>query len=342
MGKLVIDDIARAAKVSKTTISRYLNGKYEYMSQETRERIKQIIEATNYRPNKLASSLKSNRSRQIGLLVADISRPVSAIWARGISDVCSKNDFSLQIYSTDGNLAKERSSIENLLDQQVDGILVNPADYIESINAFENRRVPFVMIDRKVHSARFDSVVTDSKEATLTAMRHLYQQGFRRIALFSENPVNVSTRHERIEAFSRFYTDTIGGDVQKATFIIDPKNPAQIEHGITQLLHDNKNTIPAIFTVNDLCMLSVLTAIQKLGLRIPKDVAVCGYDEWPCAPLIASGITTIAQQSYEVGAQAAALLLSKINHPAVRNDAPPVCKVLESSLIIRGSTVFMG
>lgn len=342
MDRLVINDIAHAAHVSKTTISRYLNGKYEYMSQETRDRIKQIIESTHYRPNKLASSLKSNRSRQIGLLIADISRPVSAILARGISDICSESEFTPLIYSTDGDLEKECNSVENLLDQQVEGILVNPADFVKSLDAFENRNIPFVMIDRKVNSDHFDSVVTDSKKATLKAVKHLYDQGFRNLALFSENPVNVSTRFERIESFSEFYKAKINNNVEKAIFIIDPKNQEQVERYITELVADSKGSIPAIFTVNELCMLAVLAAVQKLGLQIPDDISVCGYDEWPCAPLIAPGITTIAQQSYEVGAQAAKLLISKINKTDGQDESAPVCHVLKSSLIVRGSTTFKG
>lgn len=336
--KMTIDDIAHAVNVSKTTISRYLNGKYEYMSQETKERIKRAIEETNYRPNKLASSLKSNHSRQIGLLIADICNPISAILVRGVSDVCSNLGFSLVIYCTDSKLEIERSNVEDLLDQQVDGIIVNPADYSKSSATFENREIPFVMIDRMVESGLFDSVVTDSYEATTAATRHLYRQGFRNIALFSENPEGVSTRLQRISAFTNFYYETFSKDPKDAIYIIDANDPEQTRQKISDLLAKSNGDVPAIFTVNGVCMIHVLSVIHQMKLEIPDDIALCGYDNWDWTHLTTPGITVISQPSYDVGALAAKRLIAKISQAQDWKNTPPVCETLNSKLIIRGST----
>lgn len=338
--KVIIDDIASAADVSKTTVSRYLNGKFEYMSEETRERIRKIIESTNYRPNKLASSLKSSRSRQIGLLIADISNPISAILTKGISDVCSENGFSLIIYCTDYDLAKEKSCVENLLDQQVEGIIANPADYEKSSADFEGSRVPIVLLDRKVESGLFDTVVTNNVEATLETVNYLYSQGFRAIALFSEKTGSVSARRERLEAFERFYRKTYNREADGAVFIIDPSDPEKTKGEIMGLVKGSAGQIPAIFTASGVCMLSVLTAILQLGLKIPKDIAVCGYDDWTWTRVTTPGITAVSQPSYDVGVHAARRLIDRIEKRDA--DYKPVEEVLSSRLIVRGSTEFMG
>ncbi|MFT9056477.1 MAG: LacI family DNA-binding transcriptional regulator [Ethanoligenens sp.] len=337
---VTIEDIARAANISKTTVSRFLNGKFEYMSLETKERIEEIIRTANFRPNKLASSLKSNRSHQIGVLIADICNPISSILVRGISDICAENGYSIIIYCTDSDLKREQEDIENLIDQRVDGILVNPADYDHSYDALADKNVPVVMVDRSV-STPVDTVMTDNHEITRETVAHLYEQGFRNLILFTEEPAGISTRHERIEAFSSFYRAHFTDNVADAICVIDPQKPEQVEESIRALFNKRERGIPAIFTVNGVCLLSVLTAIKHLGLRIPEDIAVCGYDDWSWAELVTPGITAIAQPSYQVGAESARLLLSKIADGEDSVFPEPVRHVLHAKLHIRGSTRFV-
>ena len=122
---ITIADIARQANVSTTTISRYLNGKYEYMSEQSREKIARIIKETGYRPNKMARGLKMQQSRVIGFVVADIANPFSSILAKGINDACRKAGYSMTLANTDEDPALERNAIRSMLDQRVDGIVIH-------------------------------------------------------------------------------------------------------------------------------------------------------------------------------------------------------------------------
>lgn len=335
---VTINDIAREAGVSKTTVSRFLNGKYEYMSQETRKRIEQIIQSAHYRPNKLASSLKSNRSHQIGVLISDICNPISAILVRGISDVCETHGYSLTIYCTDSNLEREQEGVERLIDQRVDGILIHPSDRARSGAVFADKAMPFAVVDRTI-DAPADTVTTDGREATRTALEHLYAQGFRNLALFTEEPANISTRHERIEAFSSFYRAHIGEGAEAAVHVIDIRNPGQVRESVKALAEKQAGGPLAVFTTNGNCLLGVLTAVRQLGLRIPDDLAVCGYDDWPWTELVTPGITVISQPVYQMGTEAAQLLFSRIDGGAAQT--VPVHRVLRSRLVVRGSTRFV-
>lgn len=336
---VTIRDVAREAGVSKTTISHYLNGKYEYMSAETRERIKNIITISNYRPNKLASGLKSNRSRQIGVLIADICNPISAILVRGISDVCEAKGYSILIYCTDSDLQRERNHVENLIDQRVEGILVNPADYDHSYEVFANKSVPIVMMECSVN-APVDTVLIDSRSITGKTLEHLYQEGFRSLFLFTEEPKGISTRRERVEIFKEFYRGHFTEGAERAIVVMDAQEPGRVEEAVRNIACSRAKGVPAIFTTNGVCLLSVLKAVKHLKLRIPEDIALCGYDDWSWAELVSPGITAIAQPTYQVGEEAARLLLSRIEGGPDAASENPVCHMLHATLHIRESTRF--
>jgi LacI family kdg operon repressor len=126
---ITISDVAKASGVSKTTISRYLNGKYEYMSQDTRKRIQTIIEELKYRPSNVAKTLKSNKSGLIGVIIADIASQFSSILLKGIGDVCKANGYQVMISNVDNDPEKEREYIQSLMDNRVEGIIVNTTGY---------------------------------------------------------------------------------------------------------------------------------------------------------------------------------------------------------------------
>ncbi|MGF7400656.1 LacI family DNA-binding transcriptional regulator [Thermoanaerobacterium thermosaccharolyticum] len=163
--KITIDYVAKKAGVSKTTISRFLNGRYEYMSDATRENIKKVIEELNYRPNNLARSLKLNRSNLIGVLVSDIGNHFSSILVKGIEKVLKENGYNLIIASTDNDATKEREYILSLLDNNVDGLIINTAggndDFLIRLS---KKGLPIVLADRSIKDTVFDTVVVNRYE----------------------------------------------------------------------------------------------------------------------------------------------------------------------------------
>ncbi|WP_434642409.1 LacI family DNA-binding transcriptional regulator [Thermoanaerobacterium thermosaccharolyticum] len=332
--KITIDYVAKKAGVSKTTISRFLNGRYEYMSDATKENIKKVIDELNYRPNNLARSLKLNRSNLIGVLVSDIGNHFSSILVKGIERVLKENGYNLIIASTDNDATKEREYILSLLDNNVDGLVINTAGgNDEFLIGLFKKGLPVVLADRSIKNTVFDTVVVNNYEVTSELVLHLIKNGYERIGFFTERIGDISTRTERKQAFLDV-CKKYGIDNNNLIFEVDD-DLSKIEENIVSMIKDCRKCRTALFAVNGVVLLNVLQVVNKLNLKIPDDVAVCGYDDWGWASLIPPGITTISQPTYEVGVESAKMLINRISSG---DEIEPKKVVLKAELVIRGST----
>ena len=146
---LTIVDIAKSAGVSKTTVSRYLNGQYEYMSEQTRERIKKVIEVSGYQPNKLAQSLKNQKSMLVGFVVADIESPFTSAAIKSVGDAMLGTGYNLVTANSDNSYERELENIQSLIGQQVDGLIVNTVtSSTPRLIGLANGGLPVVLLDR--------------------------------------------------------------------------------------------------------------------------------------------------------------------------------------------------
>lgn len=333
--KTTIGEVARQAGVSKTTISRYLNQRYEFMSAETKKRIESVIREMGYRPNNLARSLKSNRSGLIGVLVADISNPFSSILVKGIGDTCKNRGFQTIIANTDNDPQKELDYIRSLMDNRVEGLIVNITgennDYLMELHA---HGVPVVLADRPMTEPFLDTVTSNNYEMTYETMRHLVDQGFERVAFFTQETSSIRTRLKRHEAFLQACGDFLHVDGEKFVYVVDPDNVEEVTKAVMSFLKDSSSP-SALFAVNGVTLLSIVQSITQLNLRMPDDVGICGYDDWGWAAVIPPGITVISQPSYKVGVEAAKRLLRQIQS---KRPVKPKLIELPSSLVVRGST----
>lgn len=312
--KITIDQIAKICNVSKTTISRFLNGKYEYMSRETKSHIANVIKEFNYRPNNIARSLKANKSKLIGVVIADISNPFSSILIKGIVDVCKENDYMVIISDTDNDPSKEKEYIQSLIDDRVEGLIINTTG---KINDFINEKgklgIPIVLADREYTELDFDTVSTNNYEMTFNTIKHLINKGFKKIAFFTQDVDGISPRYIRKKAFLDAFRELLNIDARDMVYVININDKEMIEASISDFANRNKDQHKAIFTVNGVTLLNVLNGILNLKLKIPEDMGVCGYDNWGWSSLIPPGITVINQPSYNVGVESAKCLLSRIN-----------------------------
>jgi len=331
---ITIADVAERAGVSKTTVSRYLNGKFEFMSGESKKRIQEIIEELNFRPNNLARSLKSSKSRLIGVLIADISNPFSSILVKGITDCCNQYGYNVVIANTNNDTSKEQEYILSMIDQRVEGLIVNTTgNNNEFLCDIEKNHVPIVLADRPVFPMMFDTVRTDDYQATVNTIKYLAEEGFTRVGFFTE-PINqVGTRIIRQQAYRQACEEVLR--IKPQEYVIDNKDERGAERLVQEFLDNNPGQTNAIFTANGVTMLSVLGAVNSLGLNIPRDIAVCGFDNWPWVALIGPGITAVSQPSYDVGVECVNRLMFRIQDNA---KTEPKMIELPSQLIIRGST----
>lgn len=335
--KAIIDDVAILAGVSKTTVSRYLSGKYDMLAGETRKNIEHAIKELDYHPNQMAQGLKGNRSNLIGMVMADITNPFSTGILRGAEDVCKKNNYSIMVCNTDNDPAKEREYIFMLQSHRIDGLIITTTGHNnEFLYQLASDNTPVVLVDREVPELEFDTVVTDNAKGTSDGITFLINQGYKNIGFFTEPMDGISSRFERVNTFRDMLSRQSKMDVCGEVYEIDFNKLEQVQQKLDMYLASSKGTPRAIFAANGVIMLKLILLLQQKSLKIPADIAVAGFDNLDWAPAIGEGITTIAQATYELGAIAMERVLKRIEGD---KSLPEKIK-LPPKLIIRGSTPF--
>lgn len=328
-----IKDIAREASVSGTTVSRYLNGKYEFMSEDTRNKIEKIIKELDYRPSNIARSLKSNKSKVIGAVIADIENHFSAQIIKGLTDKANDLGYSLMISISNNSLEKEKEGIERFLDNRVDGLIINTVAENEVYLKEIHDRVPTVFIDRGVNTFKVNTITSNNYELGLKMMNHLAESSFQSIGYFTEAVGTNTVRKERHQVF--LDGPTRDEDVTKDTYIVDVRKENTIKEQLDK--HHQTPRPRVIFCSNGVVMQSVLKVMKEYDYRLKTDFSICGYDNWVWASLVGeSGITVIEQDSYTMGTESISLIYKKLNQELLVDQPQNI--FIEGRLIVRGST----
>lgn len=333
---VTISAIAEECNVSKTTVSRYINGKYEYMSEETRKRIQETIEKLEYSPNNLARSLKLKKSGLIGVLVADITNPFSSILVKGIGDVCKDKGYQLIIANTDNDPIKEKEYLESFVANRVEGVIVNTTgennDFLAGI---ANKGIPIVLADRLVEELDFDTVVSNNYEITYETIEYLINQGYTKIAFFTGKIGAMSSRFVRRDAFLDANNDLLKENACNRVYEVNTKDENSVSNALRDFMDRYPDDNKAIFTVNGVMLLAVLKEIIRKKIEMPNELGLCGYDDWGWAEIIPPGITVISQQSYEVGVKSAESIIARLTK---KRKGKARYIELPAKLIKRGST----
>lgn len=341
--KFTISDIAKSAGVSKTTVSRYINGKFEYMSPETRKRIGSIIEVANFQPNNLARSLKSQKSRLVGLVVADIESPFSSSIIKGVGDLLRAEGYSMIIVNSDNSFEKEKEYIGSLISQRVDGLIVNTTTrYNPFLIDLANRGMPIVLTDRFVMDYNFDIVYIECRESMASAVRHLFGQGYGRVSLFVQPYDKISPRYMRRDAFLDTLRETGIPNPEESVYVVDLSDPGSVSSSLQKMLKrcEKDGAPPAVVTTNGVTLLHLTNAVRALGLKMPGEIGLCGYDDWGWTQgmnwslMIDPGITVLSALTHNIGELSAKVLLQRIED----HDSPKKRIALPAELIVRGST----
>lgn len=338
--KTTISDVALAAGVSKTTVSRYLNGKYELMSEKTRLRIAKVVEMTAYRPSDVARALKSRQSSLVGVIIADISTPFSSALIAGVERVLDGTAYSPIFVNSENRIKKEYENIKKLLGKGVEGLLINSCAYENpKVVELDLKGFPIVLLDREIKDHRFDIVTSEIKNTLKALLSHLKEEGFSLPYLFTQELSISSTRQLRYDAFLDAAAEIFGAsDPVELVRNIDMEKPERTEKYISELL--GKDEIPAFVGVNTMTTLHIVNYLKKLGAEIPRDAGVCGPDDWSWgqrldwASMIYPGVTTCVINSQEIGERAAGLLLSRItDNRREKNEV-----ILDCDIVKRKST----
>ncbi|MDU2672969.1 MAG: LacI family DNA-binding transcriptional regulator [Clostridium sp.] len=307
--KLTINDIAIRAKTSKTTVSFYLNGKFEKMSPDTRRRIEQVIEETNYSPNIMARSLKSKKSSLIGVIVADITNPFSNNIVKGIDDIARKKDYQILVGSSNLDIKNEEKYIKSMNDMGVDGFIVQPTvEFYKIAKRLKKIGKKIVYLDSVSKEIDGKWVKTNSYEIAHEAIIKLHQKGYEEFILVTENPNILMVRMERRDGFIEAVNE-VGA---KSSIVVFEDEESYKDMAKILLSRVNTSKKTAIFAINGKMLQKVFRAVTSIGWNIPNQVGIIGFDNWDWTFYATPSVTTIDQPTYQEGKYAAKLLIEMV------------------------------
>ena len=323
--KLTIKDIALKANTSKTTVSFYLNEKFDKMSYDTRKRIEKVIEETNYTPNIMAQSLKSKKSRLIGVIVADITNPFSNNIVKGIDDIARKEGYQIIFGNSNFEYINEKKYIERMLDMGVDGFIVQPTmQFDKLVAAIEKAGKKIVCVDRVSPKFKGKYVKTNNYDVTFKAITQLYNRGYEEFIFISEDLDTSITRIERKNGF----IDAIQSIGANSNIIKVESQTSYIELSKELMKYINISKKVAIFAAHDKILQKVFRASKYIGWDIPNQVGIIGFDNWNWTIYASPSVTTIDQPTYQEGKHATKLLIDMIeNRDSVLDSAVFDCNI---------------
>lgn len=339
--RITISEVAKAAGVSKTTVSRYLNGHCEQMSSQTRSRIQNVIELLDYRPSEIARSLKSRKSNMIGVLISDIITPFSSAVIDGIGSVLTNAGYIPVFVNCENDIDKEQKYIGTFLTKDVDGLIVNTCSRENpALIRLALDGIPIVLCDRDVDQYDFDMAGVQNGKLVRDAIRHLKEAGFTRVGLFTQDYRKSSVRSQRKDSFLKSMQDFFGLDAHADVYVVnggEENQTLQLERFMERVKPGEK---PAIFCSNSVVTIRMYRAARRLKLRIPEDLGLIGTDDWgwqngmSWIDLCDTGITTVTFSPAEVGRECGRLMLEKLEDPGT----PPKKVYVDSKLNVRQST----
>jgi DNA-binding LacI/PurR family transcriptional regulator len=332
-------DVARLAGVVAMTASRALN-QTGYVSDDVRNRVLKAAAKLEYRPNMLARQLKSRRLSAIGILLPDIANPFSAELVNGVKQVFDQAGFSTFIALSSRSVEQENASLRAFADHRVDGLIVatrgtKMGDAV--LRKFARQGIPTVTIGRPVKIVGVDSVTADHWRGAFDVVNHLISLGHTRIGFIGISPADrLSLR--RYQGYAAAL-EQAGISVIPDYTVGPPEAPAFAtqEDGFDGMMRLAKLKRPptAIFARNDFAAIGALRAANKLGLRVPEDVAIAGFDNIPLAAFTTPPLTTVEQPIAEQGLIAASFLLDRIEK-RYTDSSRSVC--MSCRLVFREST----
>lgn len=320
-----IKDVARAAGVSPATVSRVLGD--GPVSAELRKKVEKAVKAIGYRPNLSARRLRSQNTKTIGLVVADIRNPFFTAVSRVVEDMAYAQGMRVVLCNTDENPEREAFYLRSMQEERVTGLILAPTQTtLQKLEKDPLLHVPLVMVDRYLPGGRYDAVVLDNRQAAATLVEHLIAAGKKRIAGLFGN--SSRTGLERQQGYA--------GALKKAGL------PA-LDHFIRPYATDAETALhqlleaegaDAVIASNSLIAAGILRAIKARKLHIPRDLAVAAFDNEPWMSLMEPGLTVIAQPVDIIGHAAMQLLSDRIQTPELE----PRTVMLPGELVIRESS----
>ncbi|HPN36691.1 MAG TPA: LacI family DNA-binding transcriptional regulator [bacterium] len=330
--KITIKDIARKAQVSPITVSRALNDK-EDINPDTKNRIVKIANDLGYFPNMLAQSLKSKKSKTLGVILRDISDPFYAEILQGISLTAAREGYQiiLSISSRSGvNLDLEYNTLKLVLQKQVDGVLIIPEHEDPRYFAYLQKiHTPFVLLNRVPKEIQCDYVSTDQQEGSRLAMSHFIKKGKKHIAYLVRRPLS-GVALTRMAACEKTLLEH--GLSKDSIRVVECDDTIVAAYEQTKRTLKQNSKVDGVYAWDDVMAMGAVKAAIELGCGIPDDIGIIGYDDIELAKFFNPALTTVRQNIQLIGRTAAEILIEKINNDVLIADKTVI---LRPELIVR-------
>ncbi|HEV2273315.1 MAG TPA: LacI family DNA-binding transcriptional regulator [Acidobacteriaceae bacterium] len=329
-GPPTLHDVAVAAGVTNATASRSLTGAYG-VHPDTRKRVTEIAVQLNYKPNRFARGLATGRSDAIGLIISDVRNSYFAEVARGAEDAAYAAGLDILLCNSDLDSTKQMRYVSSLMGKRVEGIIMNSVANLsrEDQAYIANSPVPVVLLNRPPKGTLFSTVSADNERGGELAAECLLAHGHRRLIHLTgpEKHANLSARARGFVRAVRQFGRAADASVLHGTHTLAGG------YEMAKTLFRNSGKITGISTANDAVAFGVIKAAIEVGIRIPEDVSLIGFDDVEIARLVGPPLTTIRQPKYEMGSAAIEILLRLSSG----KDRTPEHRVLGVELIERSS-----
>lgn len=338
--QVTIKDIARELGISPSTVSRALKD-HPDISVATKKAVNELADRLNYQPNIVALNLRQKKTNTIGVIIPEIVHFFFSTVISGIESVAYEAGYNVILAQSNESAEREATDMKALFNSRVDGMLLSISretvnfDHIESIIS---KGVPIVFYDRMYDNPSISKVIVDDYAGAKEAVNHLIEQGCKRIAHLKA-AANLMITIDRFKG----YTDALaehGIKTDESLIIECPSGTFEEGKKAARKLLALPNPPDAIFANNDPMAMGAFMAIKEKGLKIPQDVAIVGFSNWFFDELMDPSLTTVDQPGFEMGQEAARLLIRQIEWKEKdQGDPTPETKILKTKLIVRNSSL---
>ncbi len=328
-----LSDIAQKTGFSVSTVSRVLhdNSNRYKIREETKEQIRRVAQELGYTPNKIARGLRLNQTHQLGIIVADLANPFFATMVKSITKEARKSGYSIVVCDSDENTHLEQESLNTLLENRVDGLLIAAVGLERAhLERFAGGSTPIVLLDRLYENMAIDAVSVDNEKGAYAATQHLIERGHTRIAVLQGLPGTYANTG-RLNGYRQALLDA-GIAVRPEYIVGDDFGTLNGAVGMKQLLHLPEPPT-AVFAAGDLIALGALDAMREARKTIPRDMSLIQFDDPSFTQHLYPALSAVEQPIEQMGEMGVKLLLRRLREPS----SGPRTVLLEPRLNVRES-----
>ena len=331
MERITIKKIAKMTGLSVGTVSNVVNHSIN-VKEKNRNKVLEVIEKYNYKPNKIASSLVKRKTKNIGFIIPDITNPYFPDILRGVQDFLIRKNYYVFLCNSDGDLKKENAYLDDLVNMWVDGIILDPCTSFRNIDVLKKIQIPIVLIDRDIRGFKEDIVVVDNENGAYKMTKLLIDNGHK-IIVSLHGPKELSTAISRHNGWRRAMEEK---DLFDEELAIWGGYSITTGYDLMEKISKKISRFDAIFASNDVTAIGAIHCLQDNGLKVPEDVSIVGFDDIYLSKYIKPALTTFRNYTYKMGEVAADIILDKIESKVKQNQKRVVVK---GEVIIRNSVV---